>query len=149
MHRFVVLATLLFLVGCVCAHSVELTPEQKLDNLRAVMKQYSIWAYIVPTADSHMSEYVSSSDQRRAYISGFDGSAGTALITMDSALLWTDGRYWKQAENQLDFRYWKLMKDRDVSLTTWLLLNVKENATVGVDPFLYSVSKYRRCDDGE
>ncbi|KAF0982449.1 hypothetical protein FDP41_011379 [Naegleria fowleri] len=128
--------------------TVNLTPSQKLDQLRTLMKQYSIWAYIIPSSDSHMSEYVASSDQRRAFISGFDGSAGTALVTLDGALLWTDGRYWQQAQNQLDFRYWKLMKDGvDVSITTWLSLNVIGNESVGLDPFLYSVNQFKELQN--
>ena len=142
MQHLILGLTLLFLMAGISAHT-QFTPQQKLDNLRAVMKQYSIWAYIIPTDDSHMSEYVASSDQRRAFISGFDGSAGTAIVTLDSALLWTDGRYWKQAENQLDASCWKLMKG-DVSIAKWLSLNVKVNNSVGVDPFLYSVSKYHK-----
>ncbi|KAG2394060.1 hypothetical protein C9374_003824 [Naegleria lovaniensis] len=126
----------------------DLTPSQKLDQLRQLMKQYSIWAYIIPTSDSHMSEYVASSDQRRAYISGFDGSAGTAVVTLDSALLWTDGRYWQQAQKQLDFRYWKLMKDGvDISMTRWLSLNAIGNESVGVDPSLYSVNQFKELQN--
>lgn len=134
----------LFLLLTITLPFITPSPKQKLDLLRGEMQKNSIFAYIIPTSDSHMSEYVSSSDQRRAFISGFDGSAGTALVTMDSALLWTDGRYWKQAENQLDSNYWKLMKGGvDVSLTSWLSENMKGNQSVGVDPFLYSVGELK------
>lgn len=68
-----------------------------LANLRAQMRDLSVVprqldAYIVPTADAHQSEYIADCDKRRAYVSGFTGSAGTAIITIDKAALWTDGR---------------------------------------------------------
>lgn len=73
-----------------------------LSALRRLMKELpnnlgSIQAYIVPSDDAHQSEYLAERDQRRAYISGFDGSAGTAVITENEALLYTDGRYYNQA----------------------------------------------------
>ena len=71
-----------------------------LKQLRAVMAggegapiQQPVQAYIVPTEDAHQSEYVANCDKRRAFISGFDGSAGTAIISSAKAALWTDGRY--------------------------------------------------------
>lgn len=76
---------------------------------------------VVPTDDAHGSEYVSDTDKRRDYISGFDGSAGTAIITHDKAYLFTDGRYFLQADKQLDSN-WTLMKrgEKGASLCpTW------------------------------
>lgn len=69
-----------------------------------------IHAYIIPSGDAHNSEYIAACDERRAYISGFTGSAGTAIVTLDSALLWTDGRYYLQASQEMDGN-WTLMKD--------------------------------------
>jgi Xaa-Pro aminopeptidase len=67
-------------------------------------------AYIVPSCDSHNSEYLAACDERRAFISGFTGSAGTAVVTAKHALLWTDGRYFLQAAAQMDDN-WTLMKE--------------------------------------
>ena len=65
------------------------------------MKQHQLDAYLIPSEDAHSSEYVAEVDQRRAFISGFTGSAGTALVTQDTALVWTDSRYFVQAETEL------------------------------------------------
>lgn len=67
-------------------------------------------AYIVPSNDAHNSEYLADCDKRRAFISGFTGSAGTAVITQDHACLWTDGRYYLQASQEMDSN-WTLMKE--------------------------------------
>ena len=85
-------------------------------------------------------------DERRSFISGFTGSAGTALITLDDrAYLWTDGRYFLQAEKQLDPEYWQLMKSgQDVTMSAWLCKHYTQaqNTKIGVDPKLYSVQEY-------
>lgn len=88
-----------------------------LTRLRQYMKGTELgieplMAYIVPSDDSHQSEYIAPRDRRRHFISGFTGSAGTAVITETEALLWTDGRYYLQAEQQLNNKTWTLMKVR-------------------------------------
>ena len=70
------------------------------------MKSVGVDAYIVPSDDPHLSEYVSAAYARREYITGFRGSAGTALITSTGAWLWTDSRYYNEATLQLDADYW-------------------------------------------
>lgn len=80
-----------------------------LNKLRALMQERNLAAYYIPSEDAHQSEYIAGWDARRAFISGFTGSAGCAIITRDEAALWTDGRYFLQAEKQLDSN-WKLMK---------------------------------------
>ncbi|KAL5204951.1 hypothetical protein ABZP36_009822 [Zizania latifolia] len=81
-----------------------------MDELRALMAAHTppLHALLVPSEDAHQSEYASERDKRRQFISGFNGSAGLALITMKESLLWTDGRY-LQATQQLSDR-WKLMR---------------------------------------
>ena len=74
---------------------------EKLSCLRKVMKEQGVNAYIIPSSDPHMSEYVSEHWKSRQYFSGFTGSAGTVIVTMAEAGLWTDGRYFLQAEDQL------------------------------------------------
>eukprot|EP00953_Heterococcus_sp_UTEX-ZZ885_P041422 21131-Heterococcus_DN1.PRE.2 len=116
---------------------------QKLYALRARMSQLDLSAVIVGTADAHASEYVANCDMRRAFISGFTGSAGTCLITATAALLYTDGRYFNQAQQQLSSE-WTLMRtgEREVlSLEDWVAKHLPPGATVGVDPFLTSASE--------
>ncbi|XP_017025563.1 xaa-Pro aminopeptidase ApepP [Drosophila kikkawai] len=119
---------------------------QILGKLRELMQRAkvgdsaSIAAYIVPSDDAHQSEYQCQHDERRAFVSGFDGSAGTAVITTETALLWTDGRYYQQAEKQLDDN-WVLMKDgltTTPSIGAWLAKNLAKGSSVGVDPRLLS-----------
>lgn len=86
-----------------------------LKQLRSLMRdvqyvQEPISAYIVPSCDAHNNEYLAPSDARRAFITGFTGSAGTAIITQEHACLWTDGRYYLQASQQIDSN-WTLMKE--------------------------------------
>lgn len=120
-----------------------------LKKLRTLMsnRKYvpeSIQAYIVPSGDAHQSEYIAPCDCRRAFISGFNGSAGTAVITTDKAALWTDGRYFLQAEKQLD-ENWILMKDGQPNTPTqadWLAKELPVGGKVGVDPCLISAETW-------
>ncbi|KAF5365894.1 hypothetical protein D9757_011057 [Collybiopsis confluens] len=84
---------------------------ERLEDLRQRMEKEKdpLQFYIIPTEDAHGSEYVAASDQRRKYMSGFTGSAGQAIVTMDAAYLVTDSRYWLQAQNQLDSN-WTLIR---------------------------------------
>lgn len=78
------------------------TINQRIDALRALLKREGIDAFIIPSTDPHLSEYVAPYWKSREWISGFTGSAGTAVITTDKAGLWTDSRYFLQAEQQLE-----------------------------------------------
>ena len=113
-----------------------------LSLIRAEMSKRGLDAYIIPAGDDHMSEYIAESDKRRAFLSGFTGSAGTAVVTAKKAALWTDSRYWLQAVEQLSSD-WVLMKDRlanTVPLEAWLNseLPPKQSCSVGYDPSLMS-----------
>ena len=77
------------------------TISDKLSALRAEMAKHNIQAWIVPSSDAHESEYVADYWLGREWLSGFNGSAGTLIVTTDDAALWTDGRYFIQAEQQL------------------------------------------------
>ena len=74
---------------------------QRVDSIRQLMKERGIDAYIIRSDDFHGSEYVGDYFKCRRYVTGFDGSAGSVVITADEAVLWTDGRYFLQAEKQL------------------------------------------------
>ncbi|XP_063700008.1 xaa-Pro aminopeptidase ApepP-like [Culicoides brevitarsis] len=115
--------------------------KQDLDELRKLMKSNSIHAYIIPSNDAHQSEYIAPSDARLAFISGFTGSAGYGIVTLDDAALWTDSRYHLQAERQVDQSLWTIMKMGNVGVLTraeWLLAALGKNSKVGFDPVLVS-----------
>ncbi|XP_071947124.1 xaa-Pro aminopeptidase 1-like isoform X2 [Antedon mediterranea] len=122
-----------------------------LQKLRAFMKNSkivgeAIQAYIVPSCDAHQSEYIAACDNRREFISGFTGSAGTAVITSSEAALWTDGRYFLQARDQMDSN-WTLMKQgiaETPSQEEWLLKVLPEGSRVGVDPFLFPADLFKQ-----
>lgn len=126
-----------------------LSEGSNVQRLRALMRRAEIDAYVVPSADAHQSEYVAACDQRRAWLSGFTGSAGTAVVTEESALLWTDGRYFTQAENELGSE-WTLMKDRlkgTPSVEAYLRDALREGDAVGFDPTTFSVTQANRLRD--
>lgn len=119
-----------------------------LDALRSLMASHSppLAALIVPSEDNHQSEYVSARDKRREFVSKFTGSAGLALITMDKALLWTDGRYFLQATQQLSER-WKLMRmGEDPTVETWIAENILSEGAIGIDPWCVSVETAQRWE---
>lgn len=104
-----------------------------------------VHAYIIPSGDAHQSEYIAPCHKRREFISGFTGSAGTAIVTQNEALLWTDGRYFLQAEKELDHN-WTLMRDgvgKTLKREEWLSQKLPEGAVVGVDPYLLSLDDWR------
>jgi Xaa-Pro aminopeptidase len=114
---------------------------KQLSLLRNLLKTYGYYAYVIPTEDAHQSEYISARDARRQFISGFTGSAGTAIVTLDSAALWTDGRYYLQASQQLDSN-WILQKAGMINVPTqeeWLVSVLPINSIVAIDPKLISV----------
>ncbi|XP_067312664.1 xaa-Pro aminopeptidase 2 isoform X1 [Pseudorasbora parva] len=114
----------------------------RLRDLRQSMIPLNISAYIIPATDAHLSEYIAPRDARLAWMSGFTGSAGTAVITQNKAVLWTDSRYWIQAERQMDCN-WELERDVSIrSITNWLILEIPEGDQVGFDPFLFSVDTF-------
>ena len=78
-----------------------MTVNNRIKRLREIMKETAVDVYVAPTCDFHGSECIGDYFKTREFITGFTGSAGTAVITMEEACLWTDGRYFLQAENQL------------------------------------------------
>lgn len=117
--------------------------EKRLAALRDVMKQESIDAFIFPSTDPHNGEYVPERWESRKWISGFNGSAGTAVVTMDAAALWTDSRYFLAAAEQLEGTEFKLMKERiegTPSIIKWLgmKLSFVSSPVVGVDGMVNS-----------
>ena len=118
---------------------------QRLECLREVMKREHLAAFIFPSTDAHQSEYVADHWMGRAWISGFDGSAGTAVVTMHSAALWTDSRYFLAAEEQLKGTGFQLMKLKipgTLSIAEWLGKELQDvdSPEVGLDGWVNSYS---------
>ncbi len=121
----------------------------KLASLRKLMSEKGIDAYIIPSSDPHLSEYLSDHWKTRMWISGFTGSAGTVVVTMEEAGLWTDGRYFIQAENELKGSEIKLFKMRMPKVPTvieWLRDNLDEDSTVGFDGKVVSESLVEKME---
>ena len=124
---------------------------ERLQALRALMKENGVNAYVVPGNDPHASEYMASHWCEMQWLSGFNGESGTMVVTMDRALLWTDSRYYLQAGIELKDSTIELMRESDIDcpkLVDWLAdegerLKVKgERFTVGVNPEMFSVNDY-------
>lgn len=128
------------------------TSGEKLRKIRQLMKKYGIAVYLVPLEDEHQSEETGLSEKRREYLSGFTGSAGICVVTLDSAetlsgeaALSTDGRYFLQAEKQLDSQNWRLLKQGMAGYPTWQEFAFESAAkssvssVISVDPKLFSL----------
>ncbi len=122
----------------------------RLESLRKYMGEYKIDAYIIPSSDNHQSEYVGDYFKSRAYISGFTGSAGTLVVTMDEAGLWTDGRYFIQAENQLKNTGIKLFKMGEEGVPTtqeFICDKLAKGSTLGFDGRLISANEGKSLEE--
>ena len=118
--------------------------KQRIENIRDLMKEKNIYAYIVPSSDYHQSEYVGDYFKSREFMSGFTGSAGSLIISMDEGGLWTDGRYFIQAENELKDSGIKLFKMGEEGVPTieeYLLEKLPKNSTLGFDGRVMSVKE--------
>ncbi|CAG8638527.1 5794_t:CDS:10 [Dentiscutata erythropus] len=130
-------------------HSSVVDTTERLNKLRTLFGDYDITAYIIPSEDSHQSEYVAACDARRSFISGFTGSAGLAVVSNDAAALFTDGRYFLQASKQLD-NNWKLMKQGLPDVPTWqeyLVQNLQKGSKIGIDPTLITAPDARSLSE--
>ena len=108
----------------------------RIEKLRSLMKEKDIFAYIIPSADYHQSEYVGEFFKGREFISGFTGSAGTVVITQEKAILWTDGRYFLQAEEELSTSCVELYKMGQENVPTtfeYIENEVPSGSKVGFD----------------
>lgn len=117
----------------------------KIAQIRQLMREYKIDAYLVPSADPHLSEYLPAHWQARVHLSDFTGSAGTLLITTHEAALWTDSRYWEQAEQQLANSEIILKKQSiDPEPADYLCSYLPENSVVAVEADMLSVAAQKR-----
>ncbi len=114
----------------------------RIEQLRQWMREQGINAFITPSTDPHCGEYVPRRWQSREWISGFTGSAGTAVVTLEKAALWTDNRYFLQAEEQLKGSEYELMKiglEGTPSVQEWLKETLQCDDKVGVDGWCYTI----------
>lgn len=117
---------------------------KRLADLRILMQTYNLEAYIIPNTDPHQSEYIAEHWRSLTWVSGFDGSAGTLAVTADFAGLWTDSRYFLQAEQQLEgsgIELVKLKTQGRAEYIDWLAENLSEGAEVGIDGKLFSIAQ--------
>ena len=119
----------------------------RLLTFRLWMKVNNMQAFIIPSTDPHMSEYVASHWQSREWISGFTGSAGTVVVTLEEAALWTDSRYFLQAADQLQGTGIQLMKEKlpeTPSIEDWLMEKLEHGDTVGCDGYVFPADEIKR-----
>ncbi len=122
---------------------------QHLEALRDAMRRVNVDAVIVPGTDPHQSEYVSDHWKFRDWLTGFTGSNGTAVVTLDQAALWTDSRYFLQAATQLEdsgFEMVKMSIPGEPSIEEWLLQNLKDEAVLAIDGRLFSCVEANRLE---
>ncbi len=125
-----------------------LSATERVSRLRKLLRSRGLTAYLIPSEDAHMSEYMAACDRRRHYITGFTGSAGTALVTLDGAYCWTDGRYFVQAAAELDPAVFTMMRMyEDPSVEEWASANLPCGSVIGVDAGTISVSTMKRFTD--
>jgi Xaa-Pro aminopeptidase len=118
---------------------------ERIVLLRNAMKQHGISACIIPGTDPHASEYIADYWKERQWISGFDGSAGTAVVTLTDAGLWTDSRYFLHAAEQLEGTSFELMKmglSETLDIIPWLATKLTSGDKVGVNAQMFSINAY-------
>ena len=123
---------------------------EKLEALRNLMRQEGIDAFITPSTDPHSGEYVPERWKSRRWISGFTGSAGTAVVTLDKAALWTDSRYFIQAAEQLEGTGFLLMKEKiegTPSVAEWLGSTLPAGSIVAVDGWVNTASEVEELEN--
>ena len=124
--------------------------KERIHALRMTFRPNNIKAFIIPSTDPHLSEYVAPYWMSREWISGFTGSAGTAVILMDKAGLWTDSRYFQQAEKELEgsgITLYKEMLPETPSITKFLCQNLKPGESVSIDGKMFSVQQVEQMKE--
>ena len=123
---------------------------KNLEALREAMRRVNVSAVIIPGTDPHQSEYVNPHWKVRDWVTGFTGSNGTAVVTLDAAGLWTDSRYFLQAADQLQDSGFDLHKEDipgEATITEWLADQLQENEILAVDGRLFTINKANELED--
>src|SRR5579872_5579033 len=119
----------------------------RLTKLRDELKRQGLDGFIVPRADEHLGEYVPAAAERLAWLTGFTGSAGLAIVLADKAAVFTDGRYVLQLAEQSDPDLWERRHVTDEPPPGWLAANVPKGGKIGYDPWLISEEGLARYTD--
>lgn len=114
------------------------TYEDRLKALREQLKRDRLDGFVVPLTDEHMSEYVGAYAQRLAWLTGFQGSAGSAVVLPEEAAIFVDGRYTLQVREQVDGAHWQYQSVPETSVAAWLGQNAADGARIGYDPWLHT-----------
>lgn len=114
------------------------TYEDRLKALRAQLVRVSLDGFVVPLTDEHMSEYVGAYAQRLAWLTGFQGSAGSAVVLPEQAAIFTDGRYTLQVREQVDGAHWAYESVPQTSIADWLGVHAPSGGRIGYDPWLHT-----------
>ena len=117
---------------------------RRIEFLRALIKNYKLDGVIITKADRYQGEYIPEEDERLTWISGFTGSAGTALVFAESAVLFVDGRYSLQAKIEVNNRIFRVEDSTKTSIVNWLKVNFKYEPKIAFDPWLTTVSQIKR-----
>ena len=122
-----------------------MTVGEKIGKLRKKLRENNLDAYYVTGSDAHQSEYVAPHWRTRAFLSGFTGSAGEIVVTMDKAILWVDSRYFIQAEKEISGTEFEMMRldTEDPDMDTWLSGNLAKGARLGVEESEISISRFK------
>lgn len=123
---------------------------EHLNQLRELMRQHGIQAYIIPSTDPHQSEYLPERWQRRQWLSGFTGSAGDLVVTLNKSGLWTDSRYFLQAEQQLagsEIQLFRMGQPEVPEIPVWLCRELKPGDKVGIDPQVFSYHQAQSLEE--
>jgi len=114
------------------------TYEARLQALREQLKADRLDGFVVPLTDEHMSEYVGSYAQRLAWLTGFQGSAGSAVVLPEEAAIFVDGRYTLQVRDQVDGTHWSYQSVPETSIADWLKVHAPDGGRIGYDPWLHT-----------
>ena len=119
----------------------------RLAALREQLKADQLDGFVVPLTDEHMSEYVGTYAQRLAWLTGFEGSAGSAVVLPQEAAIFTDGRYTLQVRQQVDGKHWSYQSVPETSIADWLKGHAPDGARIGYDPWLHSRDWVKRATE--
>ena len=119
----------------------------RLKALREQLKADQLDGFVVPLTDEHMSEYVGSCAQRLAWLTGFEGSAGSAVVLPQEAAIFVDGRYTLQVRSQVDGKDWSYQSVPETSVADWLKDHAPQGARIGYDPWLHSRDWVRKATE--
>ena len=114
------------------------TYEDRLKALRAQLVRVALDGFVVPLTDEHMSEYVGAYAQRLAWLTGFQGSAGSAVVLPEEAAIFVDGRYTLQVREQVDGAHWQYESVPQTSVAAWLGDHAPVGGRIGYDPWLHT-----------